>query len=195
MDLAARNDCPNEDLEEAKMIILESMTKNAVSELEIGNVGAFSTQDPTYEGFYLVEWTSTPFESPEDQFLHEYDPPMFVKKGDLLATAKYLDIVPRAPNWWCPVDQTVTVRLQQVLVAKIQLEEHSNSNSLPRTCHRNEAIRLGSKKLSTKDRDAIMHQILMRSVLDFEEREDAEDGVEDNDGSSSDEDSDSSDDE
>ena len=168
--LTPRKDCPDEDLEEAKMIVLDSLTENATIEIKVGNVGAFSTEDPTYEGFYLVEWISEPFETEEDILLPEYDPPMYVKKGDLLAKAKYLDKVPRAPEWWCPVEQTVTVRVQQVLVAKLQLMDHSTSNQLPPTCNRAEAIRLKSKRLCKEDREKILHQILVRSVLDFEER-------------------------
>jgi len=161
--LAAKSNCPDEDLEEAKMIVLESMAENAASEVKIGNVGAFSTEDPAYEGFYLVEWTSLPFKAQEDHYLHEYEPPMFIKKGDLLAKAKY------------------TVRVQQILVANIKLLDHSASNPLPRTCNRNDAIRLGSKKLNSVDHDRILHLILVRNVLDFEEREESqyESGIDD----------------
>ena len=196
VSLAAKNDCPEDDLEEAKMIVLESLTENTANEIKIGNVGAFSTEDPTYEGFYLVEWSSEPFEAEEDQLLTDYDPPMFVKKGDLLAKAKYLDIVPRAPDWWCPIDQTVTVRVQQVLAGSVQLMDHSSSNQLPRTCNRTEAIQKGSKKLCPKDREKILHKILVQSVLDFEEREEgAESEAESGDELLSDEDGDLSDDE
>jgi len=109
VNVAPRNDCPDEDIEEAKLIVLDSMKEITANEIKIGSVGAFSTQDPTYEGFYLVEWTSLPFASPNDQCLLDYDPPMFVQQGDLLVKAKYLDTVPRAKNWWCGIDQTVTV--------------------------------------------------------------------------------------
>ena len=98
---------------------------------------------------------------------------MFVRKGELVANAKYLDIVPRAPSWWCPIEQTVTVRIQQVLLPNIQLAANSLSNPLPpmnKTAKQN-AIRLGSKKLSKDDRKKILDEILLCSVLDFEERE------------------------
>jgi len=168
--LKARKDCPEEDLEEAKMIVLNSMTENAANEIKVGNIGAFSTEDPTYEGFYLVKWTSESFPAEEDTLLHDFDPPMHIKKGDLLVTAKYLDKVPRAANWWCPIEQTVTVRVQQVLATKIQLMGHCAANQLPRTCNNSEAIRLNSKKLCEEDREKILHEILVRNVLDFEER-------------------------
>ena len=116
------------------------MKEITASEINIGNVGAFSTQDPTYEGFYLVEWTSLPFASPNDQYLTDYDPPMFVKQGEMLVTEKYLDTVPRAKNWWCPINQTVTVRVQQILAAECCLIDHSEQNPLPHTCTWNEAI-------------------------------------------------------
>lgn len=181
IELQPKDGCPEKELEEAKTIVLDAMTESTAREIEIGQIGAFSTEDPTYEGFYLVEWLSEPFEAQEDDFLSEYDPPMFVPKGEYLAKAKYLDIVPRAPNWWTPIDQTVTVRLQQVLVPNIQLLGHSSSNTFPRTCSRrvqNEALRLGSKKLSSEDRNRIMQQILCCSVLDFEERQEMGDGDE-----------------
>lgn len=162
--LAARKDCPDDDLEEAKMIVLDSMAQNSASEIQIGNIGAFETEDSAYKGYYLVEWTGLPFKSLHDHSLDEYNPPMSVKKDDLLVTARYLDVVPRAPNWWCPVDQTVTVRLQQILATNIQLIGHSATNPLPRSCNTAAAIRLGSKKISTEDCDTIMHQILMRSI-------------------------------
>ena len=184
IELQPKESCPDKELEEVKTIVLDAMTESTEREIEIGNIGSFSTEDPTYEGFYLVEWLSEPFKAEEDHFLSEYDPPMFVKKGECLAHAKYLDIVPRAANWWTPIDQTVTVRLQQVLLLKIQLLEQSNSNAFPRTCSQrvqNEAIRLGAKKLSDEDRQNIIHQILFRSVLDFEEHQEINKGYESDD--------------
>ena len=127
--------------------------------------------------------------------LSDYDPPMFVKKGDLLAEATYLDIVPRAPDWWCPINQTVTVRVQQVLAGSVQLMDHSSSNQLPRTCNRSEAIQKGSKKLCLEDREKILHEILVRSVLDFEEGEEGESEAESDGELLSDDDSDLSDEE
>ena len=175
--VAPRSDCRDEDIDEAKLIVLDSMKEITASEINIGNVGAFSTQDPTYEGFYLVEWTSLPFASPNDQSLMDYDPPMFVKQGEMLVTAKYLDTVPRAKNWWCPIDQTVTVRVQQILASECCLIDHSEQNPLPHTCNRNEAIQLNAKKLCENDRDKILNQILIRSLLDFDEQQDCADDI------------------
>ena len=127
-------------MEEAKLIVLETMKEHVACEIKIGNFGAFSTEDPDYERFYLVEWTGTPYNAKEDMYLHDYNPPIFIKEGEMLVKARYLDKVPRALGWWMVVDHSVTVRVQQVLVSDVGMVEPSVEHKLPRSIRQRDII-------------------------------------------------------
>ena len=153
-----------DDLDEAYDIVLDSIAERNMSEIQQGSIGAFSTEDDCK--YYLVEWTSVPFKLTEPITLAEYDPPIVVKKGELVCKARYLEALVRAPRWYEPVEIETTVRLQQVVAAALQLEEASlPSNFRNKTA----AIANGAKRLSEEDHFKIMNELTLREIVDHED--------------------------
>ena len=99
-------------------------------ERKIVHFGMFSTDDPDYDGFYLVQWMGTPYKSQEDLYVCKYNPPIFVKEGEMLVKAKYLDKVPWALGWWMAVNQSVTVQVQQIHISNVEMVEPSVAHQL-----------------------------------------------------------------
>jgi hypothetical protein len=63
-----------------------------------GKIGAFQTEGPDSDGYYLVNWTSTQYRLEEARELMEYNPPIIVPKGGLVADAAYFNQVGHGPT-------------------------------------------------------------------------------------------------
>jgi hypothetical protein len=146
-------------------------------------VGAFATEDPDADGYYLVEWVGEPWTLDEDLVLDEYDPPIVLKRGERVVRAKYYNKVPRATRWYTPSNLLTTVRLQQVLVANLEIQSESTTTSkLPNTCNKVAARRKGARMMDKIDHEKIVDEIARRAILDFyEEEEDDDDDEEEED--------------
>ena len=135
---------------------------------------------------------TTPYPLEESCLLTEYEPLIFVPKGELICNAAYFNKVPRAPPWYTLSSNTTKVCLCQVLAADVTLVEESTANAiiLPNTCNQREARMLGARKLVSHD--SLLDEIMRRAVIKFvEEEDDVMDCSDDDDWVSSDEDSDS----
>jgi hypothetical protein len=116
-----------------------------------------------------------PYTLQEDTELTEYNPKIFLKAGELVCSAKYLEKVPRAKQWYTQTREAImtTVQMQQVVAADSKLMPISPDNQLPRTCRRQHAQELGAVRVSDEDHDEIMEEIHRREILDFDEEDDA----------------------
>jgi hypothetical protein len=69
-------------------------------QVEISQIGAFSTDDDRYpDGYFLVEWCDEPRALQEDFHCNNYNPPMKIQKGELVCKGKYFKTVGRLPRW------------------------------------------------------------------------------------------------
>jgi hypothetical protein len=167
---------PREDNDEDEMEIIHRIVLDAKVDLlcvREGENGAFRTEDPDADGYYLVKWTSTPYKLPEARELREYNPPILVPKGELVADAVYFSKVPRAPRWYTPtVEISTTVRLQQVILAELLLCNESEESRLPNACNKTEARSKGAQKISEQDHGRLLDEITRMEILEFVEDKD-----------------------
>jgi hypothetical protein len=179
-----------DELDEAHDIVLETIAERNKGEIKVGSIGAFSTEDECR--YYLVEWTSEPYTCTEPILLTEYDPPIVVKKGELVCKARYLEELVGAPRWYEPVKLATTVRLQQVVATSLQLQENSAENSLPSNFrNKTKAIADGAKRLLEEEHFKIISELTLREIVEHEEDSDNNDIEDRSDGEeSSDEDTD-----
>jgi hypothetical protein len=87
----------DKEIQAIHRIVLDSKIKLRCVQEEKN--GAFRTEDPDSDGYYLVKWTSKPYRLKEARKLTEYNPPILVPKGELVAHAVYFNQVPGAPHW------------------------------------------------------------------------------------------------
>jgi hypothetical protein len=172
VQLVPGKDNDDEEIQTIHRIVLDAKVESLCVQEE--TVGAFRTEDPDSDGYYLVKWTSTPYRLEEVRKLTEYDPPILVPKGELVADALYFNQVARAPRWYTPATIATTVRLQQVILTDLVMYDESESSifCLPNTCNKREARVKGAQKVSEFDHDRLLDEISKMEVLDFVEDED-----------------------
>jgi hypothetical protein len=137
---------PQHDNDEEEMKIIHRIVLDAkVRSLRVldGEIGAFRTEDPDSDGYYLVKWSSAPWELQEAIELTKYDPPILVPKEELVVDAEYFSKVARAPCWYIPVPVSTNVHLQRVILEDLILYDESEASRLPNACKK--------KKPGTKD--------------------------------------------
>jgi hypothetical protein len=177
----------DEDLEHAQTVVLDRIAEDARKEIRIGSYGAFATEDPDADGYYVVEWIGLPMILVDATLLTEFDPPIMLQEGELVARAKYFNKVPRANRWYTTSEVETTVRLQQVLAPDLTLQPISEENRLPNSCDRRKAAQLGAKRVSNSDHHSILDEISRSAIMDheelqFEEEEEEEDRLEEESG-------------
>jgi hypothetical protein len=181
------------EIEEAQALVLEGIGVRMAERVQIGGNGAFLTDDPDADGYYIVEWSGPAYTLQEEIILAEFDPPISVPMGELVVAAKYWNPVPRARLWYTPGENLATVvRMKQVLSADLSLGPISEACPLPNNCDKRVATRLGAKQVRNADHEELLEEIQRRVALDYDEDEsEAEEESSDNtsDSSSSDDDS------
>jgi hypothetical protein len=158
-----------DELEEANLTLLGGIATRMAERVVDGGIGVFQTEDPEADGYYLIEWTTSPYTLQEDQLLQEYDPPQLVKAGELVCEGRYLNQVGRARQWYTPSEVPTTVRMQQVIAPDLALMPISKQNKLPNACNKREATKLGAKRISNEDHEIFLDEINRRSILDYYE--------------------------
>jgi hypothetical protein len=171
-----------EELNDARGIVLDGIAEMISETIEVGESGAFMTDDTTTDGYYLVEWAGEPYTLQEETVLNEYEPPIILPEGELVCEAKYWSQVPRAKRWFTPSqtgDTRTVVRLQQVVASRVRLIAISATNKMPNTCDKRTATRLGARKLHPEDHEAMVEEMSRREVLDFHESANETEDIED----------------
>ncbi len=102
----------------------------------------------------------------------EYNPPIIVPKGGLVADVEYFNQVPRTQRWYTPTNICTTVRLQQVTLADLTLHDELGGSRLRNTCNKAEARRKGAQRLSEHDHSRLLDEISRMEILEFDEDED-----------------------
>jgi hypothetical protein len=67
--------------------------------IEVDGYGAFMTDDPSADGYYVVQWAMPPYMLQENCKLEEYTAPIIIEKDELVCEARYWSKVPRARLW------------------------------------------------------------------------------------------------
>lgn len=177
-------------LEEAQNLFLDSRAEEAFKQIVVGQRGAFATDDPDADGYYVVEWTGLPERLKNDVVIDDFDPPMILKRGEKVVRGKYWNKVPGAKQWYTPSDpeEYVTVRLQQVLCAHLVLVEESPTCTLPNSLRNKSSVRRkGAMRVSDRDHARIDQEVERRDILDFVEEEEGDQEEDDEISSGSDE--------
>ena len=161
--------CDESEVEELQEMLLDNLATIMAETVVDAGIGAFLTDDPEVDGYYLVKWTTTPYTLQEDVILKEYTPHIKISTGELVCNAQYFNPVPRAPYWYTPLDTPTVVRMQQVVLPDATLLPISKSNKLPNTCNKASATRLKACKIFLNDHDQILEDINRRDRLSYDE--------------------------
>jgi hypothetical protein len=163
---------PGKDNDDGEIQTIHQMVLEAKIEslcVEEDMIGAFQTEDPDSDGYYLVKWASKPYCLREARELTKYSPPILVAKGELVPEAVYFNQLLRAPRWYTPAEIATTVCLQQVILANLVLVDNEQ---LPKNCNKREAKRKGTQKVSEYDHCRLLDEISRMDILEFVEDED-----------------------
>jgi len=178
-----KNDEPT--LIKARQSTLRGFTARNAASIVAGNVGAFSTNDPEADGYYLVTWTSPPYTLQEKVTLREYDPPAVIAKGELVADAIYWSKVNRAPNWYMLETDSAKygtmVVLRHVLVPDVGIHPQSDFYKLPFNLSRSTKLRYKDAcKIEDVEHDTIMDEAKRRTRIEFYEEVASDEESDDN---------------
>ena len=133
--------------------IEEFLADEMAEKITVGNIGAIAVDDDSTDGYYLVQWTGTPFTCQET--------------GDLLCYGQYLNQVPRAKQWYTMSDlQPDLHNVKHIVFADVEMEKVSSTNRLPRNCDVASATSKGAMKISPEEHDYILEEIRRQASLE-----------------------------
>jgi hypothetical protein len=163
----------DDEAEEAQAYALKGNETINSEQVEMGNYGAFSTDDPEVDGYYIVQWTGDPHTLQEDLLLESTD---CIPSGEIVCEARFSCKIPRANRWFIPEKEGLTgenllttVRMKQVVAPNLTLDELSDQNRLPNGCNRQQITPLGPVQLSEYQHCAVLDEIARVDELDCEE--------------------------
>jgi hypothetical protein len=160
----------DEDLEESMEVALRGIAIMNAERMVEGEYGAFMTDDPDADGYYVVTWTSPPYTLQEDLRLEEYMPAIIIEKGELVCNALYWSKVRGARRWYVEeLESTTVVRVKQVVAPKVVLYEISVDNKLPNNCNKRAAAEQQAKRIALAQHETILDEISRRELLDYDE--------------------------
>ena len=73
---------------------------------------------------------------------------------------------------YTPGEDSDVVLVKHVVLGKVQMEEFSETNPIPRSANRKKAVSMGASKISTESDDFIFDEIHRRDRLEDDEFED-----------------------
>jgi hypothetical protein len=159
-----------EDLHAAQDVVLESQVKAMMGEVKEGNIGAFATEDPESDGYYVVRFKSAPYALTRQTKVTKFNPTTVVEEGALVVDAEYLNMVPRSQRWYTPSSLQTKVQLQQVIVhPNPTLVAELGNNRLPNGCDKRSARSLGARHVSEQQQEEILDQLTHRAIIEHEE--------------------------
>ena len=134
----------------------------------IGNYAADLVNDNDKMKYYLFWWTSDPWIVMNGPLQTDGG---VARDGEWVCKGVWLNDVPRAQRWFWIGDTEVVMRCQFVLCPKLELQEWSEDNDLPRmnAAHRASILSLNPLRLSDDNHDVLMDSASLREGLDYEE--------------------------
>ena len=85
-------------------------------------------------------------------------------------------------EWYTPGKDPDVFLLKHIVMGKVEMEEFSDTNPIPRSANRKKAEKLGTLKILTESDDYIFDEIHKRDRLEDEEFEDEMEEDKDEDG-------------
>jgi hypothetical protein len=173
----------DDEMEEAQAYALKGIETINSELVENGNYGAFSTDDPDADGYYIVQWTGDPFTLQDDLLLESTD---CIPLGEIVCEAIFFSKIPRANRWYIPEKNLngdslfTTVRMKQVVAPNLLLEGLSNQNRLPNGCNTHQITPLGPVRISEYQHCSVLDEIARVEEMDCEEDGLDESGDEEN---------------
>ena len=161
-DIVTLKDAPNgsndDDIDIAKASVLVSLSSNIYDNIEVGQYGALVTVDENArDGYFIIEWRNVPYTQQVS--------------GKLVCDAYYLEQAPRAPKWWIPSMQEVTVDLNNVVLANVIMDEIEKPRNMPSTqANRKRCLRMKALRVVKESDDYIFEEIIRRDLLEHEPR-------------------------
>jgi hypothetical protein len=172
VQLVPDNGSSKEEFNQAQQLVVDSWVEKAAENIVEGRYGAINTDDPDADGYYVVKFLGKPFQVVETCFLEEYTPPQRVEQGEHLCDAVYLNKVPGARLWYTRSSDQTKVRVSQLLATNLSLEAESEANPLPNNCQKEEARRLGARKVTVESHLGLLDEISRREIIQIEEDDD-----------------------
>ena len=117
------------------------------------------TDDNRTHGYYIVKWDRPPYELQEDTEIFQ--------AGDVVCNATYLDTIQQPHHWYTQTTINTVVRVQNFLLANIELQKPSSPIKLPKTCNCRETAQKGAINLPDCSHKGIMDEIILRDELEF----------------------------
>ena len=131
--------------------------------------GVMRTNDESSDEYYVLQWTSELYILQEDKEMKGYTATITVYAGEIVCDAVFLNPVPNEKYWYTPMKRwvgDVTVRLKQVIIPNVTMIKIDKTNTLPKRCKKNEAIKLGAQRTSNEDIDELLKETHRRDKLD-----------------------------
>ena len=125
--------------------VQEYLSAVVVSKIEVGGIGAVPTADTDADGYYLLEFTSEPYEC------H--------KSNQLIVKGKCLNPVKRAPKWCTKSELFDKHLVNHIVYASVRIDPISEDNQHLRGCLRKIAI-------EKEDDDYVIEEIIRREALE-----------------------------
>ncbi len=161
--------CDEDDLMESQALTLQIIGEKMAKSITVGGFGGYLA-DADRLKYYLVKWTSAPWQVGTDGMINDGVNDVSVSKGDWICKGVWLDYVPRARQWYTVSEDEVHVRCQTVLQSDLDLTPHGPDNELPtmNAASREAAIERSCIQLSDEDHDFLMDAAGDREELDYE---------------------------
>ena len=160
---------PVDPIEEVQESILNDMSEVFAESIEISNYGAFQTHDTTTSGYYIVQWTSTPYVLDEPYICHEYSPPQVIPEGTYVCRASFLNPMGPSSFWYHepPTTLPVMVKMKQVIHANLTFQEITPIHRLPQRFvgYKN----MNPRHLIESQHDTMLQEISRREILEYTE--------------------------
>ncbi len=137
-----------------------------------GKMGAIGTADEVALGYYIIKWLSDPYTLQEEMVEGMSG---MIGAGTMVADALYFNRVERATHWYTQSNMTTVVEVRYVLLTGFQLQPISETNKLPTTCNRREAVQKKAVKVTLLDHEVIMEEAGKRNRLEYDVHNDDSD--------------------
>ena len=164
------NNSYEDDLNESKQIAVDTIVNHVAKSIQIDNYGAVSTNDTaTDHGYYLVQWTSLPYELDTAQQIDS----ITLQPGEKVCDAVYLNPLANIQQWYTPYDQnadgTTLIRISTVLHGNVHIEtlaQHPLPSHITAAI-KTQAEQLQAIRITDMSHDKILQEIFNKEQIDF----------------------------
>jgi len=174
--LPAKNSYDPNDLGEIFDSALDEWSTAAMEEIEVGNMGAYQTNDPNTPGCHVVRWTSSHCTLQEDAMVEGCGASGagLMPAGTVVCEGVYWYKVTGTTNWYCPPqivtnDDKKLFRVRCITNPKLQthsLEEATLPQGLNKRI-KERTTRLKARMVTKESHDKTMSESARRAVFEY----------------------------